>query len=154
SSGSSFGETFSRTWAWGSKATHPSANRRGRTGEIGRVGPGGARADGPLKVCYVRRMVRPILAGLALLGLVVLAPGLLPMDGPPRVAGVWVSFEMDIDALLKRSQLVVVGPPAEAHGTWETGEGTAGRRIVTYSRVVFERVVDGTADRSETWVRS
>lgn len=80
--------------------------------------------------------------------------GLL-MGGPAaRSAEASIAIEMTLDRLLQRSHLVVVGTPTEAHAMWEPTDDTGGKRIVTYSRVAIERIVDGHLDRQETWVRT
>jgi hypothetical protein len=55
--------------------------------------------------------------------------------------------------LVGSSTLVVAGTPLESRSLWEGDASTQGRRIVTYTRVRVDRLVDGPP-RAEVWVRT
>jgi len=54
--------------------------------------------------------------------------------------------------LVAGATLVVAGTPLDSRSLWE-GDATTGRRIVTYTRVKVDRLLDGTA-QDEVWVRT
>jgi hypothetical protein len=55
--------------------------------------------------------------------------------------------------LVSGATLVVAGTPIESRSLWEGDASTYGRRIVTYTRVRVERLLDGTP-RPEVWIRT
>jgi len=55
--------------------------------------------------------------------------------------------------LVNASASVVCGTPAERVSVWEDSEGGRGRRIVSYTRVHIDRVLDGKAG-ADVWVRT
>jgi hypothetical protein len=60
--------------------------------------------------------------------------------------------ELTVDELVTGSASVVCGTPQERMSLWEDSEG-GGRRIVSYTRVRVDRVIDG-ALAHEVWVRT
>ena len=58
---------------------------------------------------------------------------------------------LTLEELLDRSTYVVVGTAGERHSVWE--DLSAGRRIVTYTKITVERAVSGAPDK-ELWVRT
>jgi len=61
--------------------------------------------------------------------------------------------ELTVAELLTASGSVVCGTPLEHISLWEDSEGGRGRRIVSYTRVRVDRVIDGTQP-NEVWVRT
>lgn len=55
--------------------------------------------------------------------------------------------------LVSKSTLVLAGTPLDSRSLWEDSEGGRGRRIVTYTRVRVDRLIDGKAS-GEVWVRT
>jgi hypothetical protein len=55
--------------------------------------------------------------------------------------------------LVTGATLVVAGTPVDSRSVWENDASARGRRIVTYTRVKVDRVVDG-APRAEVWIRT
>jgi hypothetical protein len=98
--------------------------------------------------------MRPSIGILLGLGVFFMGSGVAQNPFKTPVAEASISIEMSLDRLLERSHLVVVGTPVEAQSLWEPADGLSGRRIVTYSRLVIDRFVDGHLDRNETWVRT
>jgi len=85
-----------------------------------------------------------------LLGFDLAAPSL---DG--RAARASTSVELSLADLLRLSTLVTVGTTAEQTSVWEDADGNRSRRIVTYTRVRLERVLDGRPPAgSDVWVRT
>ena len=91
-----------------------------------------------------------LLATLVALGGVPLVAFMAPA---PRTAEAATSVEMSMSELVGNASLVVAGTPLESRSYWETDASTHGRRIVTYTRVRVDRLIDGTAG-SEVWVRT
>lgn len=64
-------------------------------------------------------------------------------------------MEMSLTDLLQASTLVVAGTPLEGYSVWENRDDSGGQRIVTYTRVHVDRVLDGKSPASgEVWVRT
>jgi hypothetical protein len=55
--------------------------------------------------------------------------------------------------LVGSSTLVVAGTPLDSRSLWEGDASTHGRRIVTYTRVRVDRLLDG-APQADVWVRT
>ena len=55
--------------------------------------------------------------------------------------------------LVSGSTVVVAGTPLESRSLWEGDASTHGRRIVTYTRVRVDRLLDGPP-QAEIWVRT
>src|SRR4051812_46114790 len=62
--------------------------------------------------------------------------------------------ELTLGELVAASTVVVRATPLDASSVWEDSEGGRGRRIVTYTRVHVEEILDGRAEPSELWVRT
>jgi hypothetical protein len=71
----------------------------------------------------------------------------------PRSAAASTSIELSVADLVSKSTLVLAGTPLESRSLWEESEGGRGRRIVTYTRLRVDRVIDG-APSAEVWVRT
>jgi hypothetical protein len=63
------------------------------------------------------------------------------------------SIELSMSELVSGATLVVAGTPLESRSLWEGDASTHGRRIVTYTRVRVDRLLDGTP-RPEVWIRT
>jgi hypothetical protein len=72
-----------------------------------------------------------------------------------RPASASTFVELGLSDLLRISSLVVVGTSAEQTSVWEDADGGRSRRIVTYTHVTVDRVVDGTPPAAaDIWVRT
>jgi hypothetical protein len=71
----------------------------------------------------------------------------------PRAAAAATSIELGMSDLVGSSTLVVAGTPVDSRSLWEGDASTHGRRIVTYTRVRVDRLLDG-APQAEVWVRT
>jgi hypothetical protein len=71
-----------------------------------------------------------------------------------RGASASTFVELSLADLLKLSNSVVVGTPTEQMSLWEGADGARGRRIVTYTRVRIDKVIDGSVPSSDVWVRT
>ncbi len=96
----------------------------------------------------MRKVVAAVLSVLALTSV-----SLDPRSGLSlgREASASVSVLMSIDELVEVSADVVVATAVEQKSRWE--DLPAGKRIVTYTRLVVDESVSGTG-RSEIWVRT
>jgi hypothetical protein len=94
----------------------------------------------------IRRRALGITFALAVLPALALAP-----DGTPSRAEASVSIAASLDDLVARSTYVAVGTAVDRKSVWE--EIGNSNRIVTYTRVDFDRTVFGKAPRS-AWVRT
>src|SRR5450432_4269476 len=92
------------------------------------------------------RRVALVAFALALPPLVALSPG-----GSVPCAEASVSISVSLDDLVARSSYAAVGTPVDRRSVWE--EIGNSKRIVTYTRVDFDRTVFGKAPRS-AWVRT
>ena len=63
------------------------------------------------------------------------------------------AVELSMSELVGEATLVVAGTPLDSRSVWEGDASSHGRRIVTYTRVKVDRVVDG-APRGEVWIRT
>jgi hypothetical protein len=70
-----------------------------------------------------------------------------------RDASALTALELSVAELVAASTSIVSGTPAEAVSVWEDSDGPRGRRIVTYTRVVVDRVLDGNPG-ADVWVRT
>ena len=70
-----------------------------------------------------------------------------------RRAAASTSIELSVAELVSKSTLVLAGTPLDSRSLWEESEGGRGRRIVTYTRLRVDRLIDGNA-ASEVWVRT
>jgi len=71
----------------------------------------------------------------------------------PRSASATTVVELSVADLVSMSTLVLAGTPLESRSLWEDSAGGRGRRIVTYTRVRVDRMVDGDP-KAEVWVRT
>ena len=69
----------------------------------------------------------------------------------PRSVEAATALELSMSDLVTGATLVIAGTPVESRSVWEVDKH--GRRIVTYTRVRVERMLDG-APRAEVWVRT
>jgi hypothetical protein len=89
----------------------------------------------------------------------VAAAAILVMPDPsrrtvgPRSAAASTFIEMTVADLVATSTLVAAGTPLESTSLWEDSEGGRGRRIVTYTRLRIDRIIDGSP-QAEVWVRT
>ncbi|HMI88565.1 MAG TPA: hypothetical protein VK550_31005 [Polyangiaceae bacterium] len=97
--------------------------------------------------------MRPRTAILATLALLGGAPLAASISLAPRVAEAATAIELTMPDLVGNSTLVVAGTPLDRRSLWEGDASTYGRRIVTYTRVRVDRLIDGPA-QSEVWVRT
>ncbi len=94
-------------------------------------------------------------AAAFLLGAFVLgAPDLVHLSLSPRSAAASTFVELSLAELVSKSTLVVAATPLDSRSLWEDSEGGHGRRIVTYTRLQVDRVVDGPVASGELWVRT
>jgi hypothetical protein len=75
------------------------------------------------------------------------------MSLSPRSASASTFVELSVAELVSKSTLVVAGTPLDSRSLWEDSEGGRGRRIVTYTRVRVDRLIDGNVS-GEVWVRT
>lgn len=71
----------------------------------------------------------------------------------PRGAEAATSIELSMSELVGAATLVVAGTPLDSRSLWEGDASTHGRRIVTYTRVRVDRLLDGPP-QAEVWVRT
>lgn len=71
-----------------------------------------------------------------------------------RGASASTFVELSLADLLRLSNSVVVGTATEQMSLWEGADGARGRRIVTYTRVRVDKVVDGAVASPDVWVRT
>ncbi|HEY3593297.1 MAG TPA: hypothetical protein VGL13_05470 [Polyangiaceae bacterium] len=74
-----------------------------------------------------------------------------PLGVPTAAASTFV--ELTVADLVSGSMYVVCGTPQDRMSVWEDSDGARGRRIVSYTRVRVDQVVDG-APAAEIWVRT
>jgi len=89
-----------------------------------------------------------------MIGLLLAAPAVLPsvmLGARPALASTFI--ELTVGELSARATSVVAGTPLERRAVWESAGGARSQRIVTYTRVRVDRVVDGQAG-AEVWVRT
>jgi hypothetical protein len=91
-------------------------------------------------------------AGALALALVT-APDVARLRLQPRAASASTVVEVSLAELASRATAVIAGTPLESRSVWESAGGARGERIVTYTRVHVDRVVDGRAP-GELWVRT
>jgi hypothetical protein len=73
----------------------------------------------------------------------------------PRSASASTFVELSLADLLKMSNLVVVATSGEQTCVWEQTDGGRSRRIVTYTHMTVDRVLDGAAAApKDVWVRT
>jgi hypothetical protein len=83
-----------------------------------------------------------------------LAAPLIPLATfVPGEAAASTSVELSMSELVGGATLVVAGTPVDHRSVWEGDASSHGRRIVTYTRLKVDRVVDG-APRAEVWIRT
>ncbi len=70
-----------------------------------------------------------------------------------RSASATTVVELSVADLVSMSTLVVAGTPLESRSLWEDSSGGRGRRIVTYTRVRVDKVIDGEP-KGDVWVRT
>ena len=71
----------------------------------------------------------------------------------PRSAAATTVVELSLAELVSKSNLVVAGTPLDSRSVWEETAGGRGRRIVTYTRLRIDRVIDGQPS-GDVWVRT
>jgi hypothetical protein len=71
----------------------------------------------------------------------------------PRGAAAATAVELSMTDLVGDATLVVAGTPLESRSLWEGDARTYGRRIVTYTRVRVDRLLDGLP-QAEVWIRT
>ncbi|MET0592008.1 MAG: hypothetical protein ABW133_04865 [Polyangiaceae bacterium] len=81
------------------------------------------------------------------------APLLPAVAFAPKEAAAATAVELSMSELVGEATLVVAGTPLDSRSVWEGDASSHGRRIVTYTRVKVDRVVDG-APRAEVWIRT
>lgn len=81
------------------------------------------------------------------------APDFAHLPGSPRAAMASTFVELSVAELVSKSNLVVAGTPLDARSLWEDDQGGRGRRIVTYTHLRIDRVIDGQVT-GELWVRT
>jgi hypothetical protein len=77
-------------------------------------------------------------------------PG-VPLDVGSAVAATLIP--LSLDQICQRATVILAGTPQESMSVWEDSAGARGRRIVTYTRVRVDQVIDGSAP-GEVWVRT
>jgi hypothetical protein len=82
-----------------------------------------------------------------------LAPDFEHLSWSPRSAAASTFVELSLSDLVTKSTLVLAATPVDARSLWEDSEGGRGRRIVTYTRLRVDRVIDGRV-AAEVWVRT
>jgi hypothetical protein len=80
-------------------------------------------------------------------------PDLAHMTLSPRSASASTFVELSVAELVAKSTLVVAGTPLDSKSLWEDTGAGRGRRIVTYTRVRIDRLIDGKVS-GEVWVRT
>jgi hypothetical protein len=71
-----------------------------------------------------------------------------------RDASALTAIELTVGELLNASSSVVSATGAESVCVWEDTDGARAHRIVTYTRVVVDRVLDGQEPGAAVWVRT
>jgi hypothetical protein len=71
----------------------------------------------------------------------------------PRGAEAATSVELSMSDLVGGATLVVAATPLESRSLWEGDAANYGRRIVTYTRVRVDRLLDGPP-QAEAWIRT
>lgn len=84
---------------------------------------------------------------------ILVMPDLAHRSVGPRSAAASTFVELTVGDLVARSSLVVAGTPLESTSLWEDSDSGRGRRIVTYTRLRIDRIIDGDP-RPEVWVRT
>jgi hypothetical protein len=84
---------------------------------------------------------------------VLCAPESFHLAGATRAAFGSTFVELSVADLVSKSNLVVAATPLDSRSVWEDDAGGRGRRIVTYTRLRVERVIDGQFS-GELWVRT
>ncbi len=99
------------------------------------------------------RSARAVRRCFALLAFAVALPPALVLSpsGAPGVAEASVSVAVSLDDLVARSTYAAIGTPVDRRSVWEDIGNS--KRIVTYTRVDFDRTVFGKAPAS-AWVRT
>src|SRR5258706_15471203 len=82
-----------------------------------------------------------------------IAPEFAHLSLSPRSASASTFVELSVAELVSKSTLVVAGTPLDGTSVWEDSEGGRGRRIVTYTRLRVDRVIDGRPP-PEVWIRT
>jgi hypothetical protein len=80
-------------------------------------------------------------------------PDLVHLSLSPRSAAASTFVELSLAELVSKSTLVVAVTPLDSRSLWEDSEGGRGRRIITYTRVRVDRILDGQVS-GEIWVRT
>jgi hypothetical protein len=80
-------------------------------------------------------------------------PDLVHLSLSPRSAAASTFVELSLAELVSKSTLVVAVTPLDSRSLWEDSEGGHGRRIITYTRVRVDRILDGQVS-GEIWVRT
>ena len=70
----------------------------------------------------------------------------------PRSASASTFVELSVAELVSKSTLVVAATPLESTSVWQDNDGR-GRRIVTFTRVRVDRLIDGRAP-ADVWIRT
>jgi hypothetical protein len=81
------------------------------------------------------------------------APDLAHLSLSPRIAGATTLVELSLAELVSKSNLVVAATALDSRSLWEESAAGRGRRIVTYTRLRIDRVIDGQPS-GEIWVRT
>src|SRR5947208_11004398 len=81
------------------------------------------------------------------------APDWIHGSPSPRSAAASTFVELSVAELVSKSTLVIAGTPLDSRSLWEDSEGARGRRIVTYTRVRVDRLIDGNVS-GDVWVRT
>jgi hypothetical protein len=77
----------------------------------------------------------------------------LPSVIGARTAHASTFVELTVGDLSARATSILAGTPVERRAVWESTDGSHSQRIVTYTRVRVDRVVDGQPG-AEVWVRT
>jgi hypothetical protein len=103
-------------------------------------------------VCYFDLVPsRPAI--FATVALLAAAPLTASISLTPRGAQAATSVELSMSDLVGGASVVVAGTPLESRSLWEGDASTHGRRIVTYTRVRVDRLLDGPP-QAEMWIRT
>ena len=108
--------------------------------------------EGAKGLCYFD-LVRSRSATLAILVALGAAPLAASISLTPHGAEAATSIELSMSDLVTGSTLVVAGTPLDSRSLWEGDASNHGRRIVTYTRLRVDRLIDG-APQAEVWVRT
>jgi hypothetical protein len=96
--------------------------------------------------------VRPILQRSWFLGCFALSCVVLGFT--LRDASALTALELTVGELLSASSSVVSATGEESVSVWEDSDGARAHRIVTYTLVVVDRVLDGQEPGATVWVRT